>query len=94
MRIAVRLTPKAGANRVEGVRPAANGAVELAVRVGAPPEDGKANEAMLRLLAKSWRRPVSGLDLVQGAASRHKVVRLQGGASELAALEQWLGELQ
>lgn len=94
VRIAVRLTPKAGATRVEGLREAPGGGVELAVRVAAPPEDGKANDALLRLLAKSWRRPPSDFDLVLGATNRHKVVRLRGGPAELAALEQWLGDRQ
>lgn len=48
----------------------------LAVRTTAPPEDGKANDAVLRLLAKALNRLTSSLELVRGAASRHKLVRL------------------
>jgi len=44
--IAVRLTPKASADRVGDTRKLPNGDEQLVVYVTAPPEDGKANEAM------------------------------------------------
>ena len=46
------------------------------MRTTAPPEDGKANEAVLRLLAKALDRPVSSLELVRGATSRNKLIQL------------------
>ncbi|WP_346015443.1 DUF167 domain-containing protein [Sphingomonas sp. GC_Shp_1] len=71
-RLEVRVSPSASADAV--VLPASGG--QLAIRTTAPPENGKANDAVLRLLAKALDRPVSTLELVRGAASRTKVIRL------------------
>ena len=71
-RLEVRVSPGASADAV--TLPASGGA--LAVRTTAPSEDGKANDAVLRLLAKALDRPVSTLELVRGAASRNKLIRL------------------
>ena len=48
------------------------------VRVAEPPEDGRANEAVLRLLAETLDVPRARLALVSGHASREKVVLLDG----------------
>lgn len=71
-RLQVRVSPCASADAV--ALPASGGAI--AVRTTAPPEDGKANEAVLRLLAKALDRPVSSLELVRGATSRNKLIQL------------------
>jgi uncharacterized protein YggU (UPF0235/DUF167 family) len=68
----VRVSPGASADAITA--PVSGGA--LAVRTRAPPEDGRANAALLRLLAKALRLPVSALELVRGAASRSKLIRL------------------
>ena len=49
-----------------------NGTVQL--RVTAPPADGAANEAVLRLLAAALGRPRRDLTLLRGAAARIKLV--------------------
>ena len=68
--ITVRVTPKASRNaiKVEG------GQVRVYVTV--VPEGGKANAAVVKLLAKTLGVPKSGLDLIRGATSRDKVFRL------------------
>ena len=71
-RLAVRVSPGASADAI--ALPTSEGT--LAVRTIAPPEDGKANEAVLRLLANALGRPVSTLELVRGATSRNKVIGL------------------
>jgi uncharacterized protein (TIGR00251 family) len=48
------------------------------VRVSEPPEDGRANEAVLRLLADTLDVPRASLSLVSGHASRDKIVMLAG----------------
>jgi uncharacterized protein (TIGR00251 family) len=93
VRIAIRLTPRGGRAGFDGLKPAVDGGVELGVRVTAPPEDGRANEALLRLLAKAWRCPAADLSLVQGATSRHKVIHRRGDGALLAAMETWLSEV-
>jgi uncharacterized protein YggU (UPF0235/DUF167 family) len=48
------------------------------VRVAAAPEDGKANEAVLRLLAERLALPREDVELVSGRGSRDKIVSLSG----------------
>ena len=48
------------------------------VRVSEPPEDGRANEAVLRLLAQALDVPRATVALVSGHSSRDKVVELDG----------------
>jgi uncharacterized protein (TIGR00251 family) len=83
LRVAVRLTPKASADRIQGVVTEADGRVALKVQVTAVPEDGKANAALIRLLAKQWRLPRTTLDVVQGATDRRKLVRISGEGEAL-----------
>ena len=74
--IEVRVTPNASADRV--TLPEGDPKV-LSIRTTATPEHGKANEAVLRLLAKALDLPVSSLALVRGATSRNKLVRVAQG---------------
>ena len=69
--IAVRVTPKASRNKVEVVQ----GLVRIHVTV--VPEDGKANKAVIKLLAQALGVAKSRLELVRGASSRDKVFRLK-----------------
>jgi hypothetical protein len=48
------------------------------VRVSAPPERGRANNALLTLLAEALSVPRSGVRLVHGESSRHKTVDVEG----------------
>lgn len=55
------------------------------VRVAAPPERGRANDAVLKLLAEHLRIPAAELTLVSGRSGRDKVVELHGLGAEEAA---------
>jgi uncharacterized protein (TIGR00251 family) len=99
LRLAVRLTPKAGRDGIDGLKPTAQnqingGGVELAVKVTAVPENGKANDALLRLLAKRLKLPVSALRLVAGATDRHKQILIDGEPQAMDLhLRAWLAGL-
>jgi uncharacterized protein len=69
----VRVHPRAGANEITGVR-----AGVLLVRVTAPPAGGQANEAVRKLIARRLRIGVTRVEIVKGAGSRNKVLRLHG----------------
>ncbi|MDX6491328.1 MAG: uncharacterized protein QOD43_1573 [Gaiellaceae bacterium] len=71
----VRLRVSPGARRCELVGRHGDG---WKVRVTAPPEDGRANDALLDLLAKRLDLPRRSLSIVSGHTSREKVVRLEG----------------
>lgn len=80
----IRLTPKSAADRIESSVTDAAGRVFLKARVRAVPEDGKANAALLKLLAKTIGVPKSAVTLVAGHTSRVKTLRLAGDAKRLA----------
>jgi uncharacterized protein len=84
-RIAVRLTPRGGSDRVDG---AADGV--LRVRVSAPAVDGAANRALLRLLAEELGVARGAVRMVHGETSRTKVVEVDGVTAEAVA-ERWPG---
>ncbi len=80
----VRLTPNASKDAIEAWRSASDGSVHLAVKVRAVPEKGRANAALTALLAKQLGLPKRDLDVIRGATSRLKTVRI---AVEGAALQ-------
>lgn len=73
----VRVTPRAAQDKIAGWE----GDV-LRVRVTAPPVEGRANDALLRLLARALDVPTSRLRLVRGHRQRNKVVAVEGLSEE------------
>ncbi|TNM47242.1 DUF167 domain-containing protein [Nocardioides albidus] len=73
--LAVRVQP--GASRTGAVGPAGVDGAELKVRLASPPVDGRANDELVRWLAKELGVPRSAVSLVRGQASRSKVVRVE-----------------
>lgn len=71
-RIGVRVTARAAADRIEGF----DAGGSLRVRLAVPPVDGRANNALLRLLALALGLPVRDITLVAGASSRQKLVEI------------------
>jgi hypothetical protein len=86
----IRLVPQASANRIMGTVSEGDGGVALKVSVTAAPERGKANAALVALLAREWRLPKSALTIAADAGLRRKTVRIDGdSATLLAGLEGW-----
>ena len=77
----IRVTPRASANTVAGERDGV-----LLVRVTAPPVEGKANDAMVALLAKLLGTPRGAIQVVSGAGARTKRVSVPRDAE--AALQR------
>ncbi|HEX8856556.1 MAG TPA: DUF167 domain-containing protein [Thermoleophilaceae bacterium] len=69
----VRVRAGASRNELVGERAGA-----LLVRVTAPPVDGKANDALRKLVAKIVGVPPGRVALVSGASGRDKLLRLEG----------------
>ena len=76
-RIRVRLTPRSGRNEIVGWQDGL-----LRVRVTAPPVDGKANEALERLIAKALGVPKRDVSIVSGARGREKAVEIAGRSQD------------
>jgi uncharacterized protein (TIGR00251 family) len=83
--ITLRLTPKSSRDALEGAESLSDGRLVLKARVRAVPEDGKANEALLKLLAKTIGCPRNQLSLESGATSRIKHVRVSKAPDDLPA---------
>jgi len=79
----VKLTPGAKKNEVGGWETDAAGARFLRVSVTAAPEKGKANAALIKLLAKHWGVPKSAITIVRGETSRVKVIEVEGVETSL-----------
>jgi uncharacterized protein len=83
--VAIRLSPRARSDRLFGIVATAEGGRAIKASVTAPPHDGQANEALLQLLAKTWRLPRRDLSIVVGAGSRSKIVCVAGDSHQLLA---------
>jgi uncharacterized protein (TIGR00251 family) len=83
VRVAVRLTPRGRADRIEGIVYSAERRPALKVSVTAPPADSRANDALIELLAKEWSVPKRDLAIVAGLKSRDKTVRIAGDPNAL-----------
>lgn len=91
-RIACRVTPKSSRNGVDGLYTGADGRLSLKVRVTAAPEKGKANAALIKLLAKETGLAPSTMSVISGEQSRNKLILIEGEPSKLeVTLTAWLG---
>jgi len=81
-RFSVRVQPRARRTAIEGVRDGA-----LLVRLTAPPVEGEANDALVRLLASQLNVPRAAVRILSGARGRTKRVAVRGvGARQVQAL--------
>lgn len=92
VRIHLRLTPKGGRDAVEGWSADATGMAHLKARVRAVPEDGKANAALVVLLAKTLGVSKSAVRIAAGQSARLKAVDVLGDTAALSERLENLGE--
>ena len=83
LRLSVRLTPNGGRDAIDGVETGSEGECYLKARVSVAPEKGKANKALIALIAKSIGIPKSALSLVSGETARKKILRIEGEPEDL-----------
>lgn len=84
--IQLRVQPKA---RRTALEPTAEGGLKAAVT--AAPEDGKANAAVVALLAAAWRLPKSTFEVMRGATGRDKTLSVAGDPAALAdRIAEWV----
>lgn len=92
LRFHLRLTPKGGRDAIDGWTQGADGAVYLKARVATVAEDGKANAALIAVLAKTLGVAKSKVTIASGTTSRLKTIDISGDATKLAAQLEALGE--
>ena len=83
LKVSVRLQPGASRAAIEGPQALADGRVVLRVRVTQPPEGGKANAALVKLLAKSCKVPKTKVEVIAGHGARLKTVLIAGDPAVL-----------
>jgi len=81
---AVRVVPRASSSEIVGEHDGA-----LRVRIAAPPVEGAANRELVKLLARSFALPQNAVEIISGANSKTKTVRIRG--ADAAQLEQLIG---
>ncbi len=84
VRLSVRLTPNGGRDEIGGIETGADGEVYLKVRVSDVPEKGKANKALVALLAKRLCLPKSAISIISGDTARKKILRIDGDPEEIS----------
>jgi uncharacterized protein (TIGR00251 family) len=81
---AVRVVPRASFSEIVGEHDGA-----LRVRIAAPPVEGAANRELVKVLARSFELPQNAVEIISGANSKTKTVRIRG--ADAAQLEQLIG---
>jgi len=71
--LTVRIRPNANASHITGFL--ADGSLKIAI--AAPATDNKANTELIKLLAKEFAVAVQNIDIISGATSRQKLVRIE-----------------
>jgi len=83
LKLSVRLTPKSSRDALDGKAVLSDGRVVLKAHVRALPDKGKANKALIVLLAKTLKLAKTQVTLASGATSRIKTIKLEGEPAEL-----------
>lgn len=73
--LTLRVTPKASTNRLKAERQE-DGKVLIRAYLTTAPEDGKANKALIKMLAKELGLPLGAFEITQGFKSRTKTIRI------------------
>ncbi len=87
----VRVTPNAGRDAIEGTEIRDDGTAVLRLRVKAVPDKGKANAAVIALLAKALGVPKTSIAVTAGETSRLKTLAITGDGAALATAVAALG---
>lgn len=86
IRLRLKVQPRARRTLIMGIGPDRDGqgfTLALKVAVNAPPEDGKANAAVIALLAEAFHVAKAAVSVVAGATDRRKLVEIRGNSRDL-----------
>lgn len=94
IRFRVRVRPGGSRDRVLGRTALADGTAAILVAVSAPPVDGRANRAVLDVLAAALDLPKRSLRVASGSTARTKIVTVESDDAAIAArLVDWAAAL-
>ena len=83
VRVTLRVTPGASRTAIAGLAETVSGGRALKVTVTVIAEGGKANDAVIKFLAKTLRVAKSSLTLVSGQTDRNKIIHISGDPEDL-----------
>ena len=93
IRLFLRASPGASKDEVSGLWRGAEDELRLAVKVSAPPDKGKANEAIVKLLSHALDLPKSAFSVTAGETARLKTIDIKGDGVAIAVkLERLIGD--
>jgi hypothetical protein len=91
VRLAVRLTPRASRNGLDGIVQGADGRSALQLRLSAPPVEGAANKALIVFLAEALSVRKAAIAIRSGETARLKMLFIEGDGPALTArLDDWI----
>ncbi|MDB5366309.1 MAG: hypothetical protein JWM77_2236 [Rhodospirillales bacterium] len=91
LRLELQARPGRPSTKPSGLKNLADGGVALAVDVAAPPENGKANDELVAVLARLLGVPRSAIRIATGAGVRRKSLQIDGDPAVLAQrLAAWV----
>ena len=89
--LAVRITPRADRNQMQGVFQGADGSAALHLRLAAPPVDGAADRALVAFLSDALGLTKSDITIRSGETGRLKILHLSGDSSVVVVrLSKWI----
>ncbi|WP_416899974.1 MAG: DUF167 domain-containing protein [Minwuia sp.] len=86
VRLDLKVAPGARQDAIEGWIADADGRRRLKVKVTAAPEKGKANKAVIKLIAKRLGVASGAVEVVQGETARLKTLQISGDPAALNSL--------
>ena len=95
VRLYLRVIPNARRDSVRGLYHEADGITAIKLTVAAPAEDGRANQAVVKLLARSLGLPKRSFSIDSGQTGRRKIISIDGTQDDvLERLENWVERIQ
>jgi len=82
--ISAKIFPQSKKNAVEDIIIEENGSLNLKVRITAPPVDGKANQAVIEILAKHFSVKKSDIEIIRGHTTRQKLIKVYNPTMKMA----------
>jgi uncharacterized protein (TIGR00251 family) len=86
--LAIKVLPRSATDKVVGR--VSSEPVEVQVKTTAPPDGGKANAAVIKLLARELGLPKSAIQIKRGQTARHKLLAIDTTPGQL---QSWLDGL-
>ncbi|MBC6440715.1 MAG: DUF167 domain-containing protein [Rhodospirillales bacterium] len=93
LRLSVRVQHGATHDEIAGIALDDAGNAFLMVRVTRLSEGGRANRAVIKLLARFWRLPAPSIGVARGQRDRPKVLEIGGGSAVAQTIRERLGAL-